>query len=170
MTTISTNFSTDDRIVELSDKEFWLISDLVRERFGINLTDKKKALVRGRLNSLVKSQGFSTFEEYYKKIIDDTTGGSLLSLIDRISTNHSFFFREADHFDFLTTTALPEILQSLKEHTRSNVLRIWCAGCAAGEEPYTLAMVLAEFFGMDLVKWDVGILATDIALGWGEAT
>ncbi len=164
MTTISTSFSTDDGIVELSDKEFWLISDLVHERFGINLTDKKKALVRGRLNSLVKSQGFSTFEEYYKRIVDDTTGGGLLTLIDRISTNHSFFFREADHFDFLTTSALPEILQSLKEHTRSNTLRIWCAGSAAGEEPYTLAMVLTEFFGMDLVKWDVGILATDISV------
>ena len=110
MTTISTNFSSEG-IIPLSDKEFRLISDLVYERFGINLTDQKKALVRGRLNKLVKSLGFSNFGDYYKTVIDDTTEDSLLSMIYRISTNHSFLFREAVHFDFLTTVALPEICQ-----------------------------------------------------------
>jgi len=162
MTTISKDFSADG-VIQLTEKEFRLISDLVRTRFGINLTDKKKALVRGRLHSQVKSMGFSTFEEYYKTVIEDTTGGNLLSLIDRISTNHSFFFREADHFSFLITAALPEIIQKL-EAQKSNDLRIWCAGCAGGEEAYTIAMALTEFFGSDLYRWDVGILATDISV------
>ena len=162
MTTISTNFSAEG-IIPLSDKEFRLISDLVYERFGINLTDQKKALVRGRLNKLVKSLGFSNFGDYYKTVIDDTTGNSLLSLVDRISTNHSFMLREGCHFDFVTTVVLPEICKKLSEQ-RSNELRIWCAGCAAGEEPYTLAMVLTDFFGLDLYKWDIGILATDISV------
>jgi chemotaxis protein methyltransferase CheR len=166
--TISTDSKTDfvpviDGTLQLTEKEFQLISDLVRERFGINLTEKKKALVRGRLNSLVKSKGFSSFGDYYKTVVNDTTGNSLLSLIDKISTNHSYFFREADHFKFLTDTVLPEILQRLGGQN-SNSLRIWCAGCAAGEEAYTVAMVLADFFGSDLSKWDIGLLATDISV------
>jgi chemotaxis protein methyltransferase CheR len=156
------NFNTDG-VIPLRDKEFRKISGLVYDRFGVNLTDKKKALVRGRLNSLIRSLGFTGFEDYYGAVTDDTTGAGLLSLIDRISTNHSFFFREADHFDFLTNKALPEIFENMKEQ-KSNDLRIWCAGCAAGEEAYTLAMVLKEFFNLDIAKWDLGILATDISI------
>ncbi len=161
MTTISENFDVGQAI-QLTEKEFRLISDLVYERFGINLTDKKKALVRGRLNSLVKSLGHNSFEQYYEAVVHDRTEKSLLSLVDRISTNHSFFFRETEHFDFLTATILPEICERLLEKG-SRELRIWCAGCAAGEEPYTIAMVLREFFGFDINKWDVGILGTDIS-------
>ncbi len=151
-----------DGIINLTEKEYRLISDLVYQRFGINLTDKKKALIRGRLNSLLKSKGFVSFEEYYEYVINDSSGSSLLSLIDRISTNHSYFFREAEHFDFLTDVVMPELVRSAERRGKREI-RIWCAGCAAGEEPYTLAMVLKEFFGADLVRWDVGILATDIS-------
>jgi chemotaxis protein methyltransferase CheR len=161
MTTNLANFKPDG-VIELTEKEFWQISELVHERFGINLTEAKRALVRGRLNSLVKSLGFSSFEDYYNTVIDDPTGESLLSLIDRISTNHSFFFRERDHFEFLESVALPEVGKRIEERGPKDI-RIWCAGCAAGEEAYTLAMVLAEFFGTELHKWDVGILATDIS-------
>ncbi len=162
----SVNFSTEG-IIRLSDKEFRMISELVYDRFGINLTDKKKALVRGRLNSLVKSQGFTDFKSYYQSVIEDKTEGSLLSLIDRISTNHSFFFREAEHFDVLTRKVLPELCRVLEEQStadRPAALRIWCAGSAAGEEPYTLAMVLAEYFGLKIERWDIGLLATDISV------
>ena len=151
-------------IIPLRDKEFRLISELVCERFGVHLTDKKRALVKGRLNSLIKARGFTSFQDYYDAVVSDPTGVDLLSLIDRISTNHSYFFRETDHFDVLTSRVLPEICRSLQEQ-RSNELRIWCAGCAAGEEPYTLGMVLREFFGLELYKWDIGILATDISTG-----
>ncbi len=150
-------------IIKLTDKEFRLISELVYERFGINLTDSKKALVRGRLNSLVRSLGFSSFGDYYESVIHDRTGDSLHFLIDRISTNHSYFFREMDHFVFIAERALPEICKKLKERASDGV-RIWCAGCAAGEEAYTLAMVLTEFFGLEILKWDIGILATDISI------
>ena len=146
----------------LSEREFQMISGLVRDRFGVNLTEKKKALVRGRLNSMVKAKGLSSFEELYREITEDSSGDGMLSLIDRISTNHSYFFRESDHFDYLTQTALPGLVSSRAGKSRK--LRFWCAGCAAGEEPYTLAMVLSEFFGSDLARWDIGILGTDISL------
>jgi chemotaxis protein methyltransferase CheR len=160
MMTILENFSVDGAI-RLTDKEFCLISELVYKRFGINLTEQKKALVRGRLNTLVKSQGFVNFEDYYNAVVDDRTEGSLLSLIDRISTNHSFFFRETDHFDFLKSIVLPDLFRKI-ERNKKTELRIWCAGCAAGEEPYTLAMVLHEFNAP--MEWDIGILATDISI------
>ncbi len=161
MTTITADYSANG-IIQLKEREFRLISELIYKKFGVNLTEKKKALVRGRLNTLVKSLGFDNFSDYYGSVVNDPTGGSLLSLIDRISTNHSYFFREGDHFDFLTKRALTEICESLKARGTRN-LRVWCAGCAAGEEPYTVAMVLKEFFALEHFQWEIGILATDIS-------
>jgi chemotaxis protein methyltransferase CheR len=149
-------------IVQISDREFRHISALVYEKFGINLTDKKKALVRGRLNKLIRGLGYKTFQEYYDSVVQDTTGRSLLELVDKISTNHSYFFRENEHFDYLETGILPRIAPQLKE--KNEDFRIWCAGCAAGEEAYTLAMVLLEYFGAAYFRGKPGILATDISL------
>lgn len=150
-------------IININDHEFALISRLVFEKFGINLTDKKKSLVQGRLNKLIKELGLRSFREYYDYVTKDVTGKSLTVLIDKISTNHSYFFRESSHFDFMIRTALPEIIHR-KETKMSKKLRIWCAGCAAGEEPYSISILLSEFFGSQIDEWDLGILATDISL------
>lgn len=149
-------------IIQINDHEFQLIAALVYEKFGIHLTDKKKALVRGRLNKLIRGLGYTTFEEYYNAVVQDPTGKSLLSLVDKISTNHSYFFRENEHFQFLETVALPSIEAIIREHNGD--FRLWCAGCAAGEEAYTLAMVLLEYFGKTSFKGKPGILATDISI------
>lgn len=150
-------------IIDLSDKEFQYISKLVYEKFGINLTDKKKTLVRGRLNKLLRELGFNDFDSYYHHIMNDKSGRSLLQLVDKVSTNHTFFFRENDHFEFLRDRVLPEMSQRL-ETGRTRDLRIWCAGCATGEEAYTLAIVLTEFFGPGFFTSGPPILATDISL------
>jgi len=145
----------------ISDKEFRLISKLVYELFGIVLTDKKKTLVIGRLQSELKKKGFKSFREYYDHILNDKSGKSLLTLIDKISTNHTFFFREADHFDFFEKEALPVMLSILKSR-RENELRIWCAGCSSGEEPYTLKMLINEYFSKTN-GWNIKLLSTDIS-------
>jgi chemotaxis protein methyltransferase CheR len=150
-------------LIGITDKEFKLISDIVYKKFGINLTEKKKSLVVGRLNKLIKSLGLKSFNDYYNKILDDTSNISLLSLIDAISTNHTFFYRENDHFQYLLNRALPGITKELIEKGDRD-LRVWCAGCATGEEAYTLAIILNEFFGYQINQWDVGILATDISV------
>jgi chemotaxis protein methyltransferase CheR len=150
-------------LIEITDNEFQLISNLVYERFGINLTDKKKGLVKGRLNKLLRELGFTSFKKYYDFVIEDKTGQSLLTLVDKISTNHSFFFREKAHFHYLNEVVLPQIVEEQK-HLKFKSLRIWSAGCAAGEEAYTVAIVLKEYFGLNLNDWDIGILATDISL------
>lgn len=159
MTTTLESFETDGAL-HLSDEAFKQIADLVYAQFGINLTDKKRALVRGRLGSLMRSKGFSTFEEYVESVRGDETSTSLLNLVDRISTNHSYFFREPEHFDYLCSEVLPEVFRL----RGSEDLRIWSAGCAAGEEPYTLAMVLAENFGSFAEAEKAPILATDISM------
>lgn len=166
-TQASNLYATDgynvEGIIQISESEFKKFAELVYSLFGINLTDKKKALVRGRLNKIIKTHGYKSFAEYYDAITSDTSGKSLLELVDKISTNHSYFFRENDHFDFMFSTALPEIAQRAAAENGRDI-KIWCAGCAAGEEAYTLAMVLVDFFGKEYFRGKKLLLATDISL------
>jgi chemotaxis protein methyltransferase CheR len=150
-------------LIPITDKEFFLISGLVYDKFGINLTEQKKPLIVGRLNKILRKSGFETFQEYFKYVSNDTTGRALSDLIDRISTNHSYFFREKDHFEFIRNTILPELIAG-KKLAGNKTLRIWSAGCAAGEEVYSLSILLHDYFGNSINAWDIGILATDISL------
>ena len=149
-------------MVLITEKEFKQISSLLYDNFGINLTDKKQTLVRGRLNKIIKTKGYETFTNYYNAIKEDRTGLLQIELADNLSTNHSYFFRENEHFKYLTSNTLPEIETSSGGKDPSE-LRIWCAGCAAGEEPYTLAILLKEYFGNRLSHINPVILATDIS-------
>lgn len=152
--------SNQFKVAVISDEEFNAIAKLVYDHFGIHLTDKKKTLVTGRLNSLLKQKNFKTFKELYDHILDDETGRALSDLINKISTNHTYFFRESDHFDLLKSTILSEV-SALTPQT--NDIRLWCAGCATGEEPYTLAMTANDFTQNHPGK-TVSILATDISM------
>jgi len=149
-------------IITINDKEFESISKLVYDHFGIKLTEKKRALVIGRLQKVLKKLGFHRFSDYYEHVVHDSSGLALSELINHISTNYTYFYREGKHFDFFFKTALPEIISKLKK-SRSNDIRIWCAGCSTGEEPYMLAMLLMEYLEKDYNLWNAGILATDIS-------
>jgi len=148
--------------MELTDQEYMLISRLVYEKSGIKLGDQKRSLIVGRLQKILRQQDFTSFKDYYEWVMKDTTGNALLTLIDRISTNHTFFYRESDHFEYFTSDVLPSIVKRLSEQRR-NGIRIWCPGCSTGEEPYTLAMLINQYLGWNMDHWDIGILATDIA-------
>jgi len=150
-------------MIEIDDIEFKKISNLVYDSFGINLTEKKKALVRGRLNKLILSLNFTSFSEYYKYVTDENEGQRLLDMVDKISTNHSYFFRESDHFTYLEDVVFPAICNSANSGPDRKI-RIWCAGCANGQEAYTLAIVIKEFFGDSFNRWKPAILATDISV------
>ncbi len=155
----------------ITDDEFETIRSLIYKQFGINLTDQKRSLVVGRLQKLMRTLGFTTFMQYLNYLENDKTKNALGELINRISTNHTFFFREKSHFDFFSNVTLPQTVERLKRGN-SKDLRIWCAGCATGEEAYTLVMLLFEFFGTQYGAWDAGLLATDIstaALGTAQA-
>jgi len=146
----------------ISDRDFRLIRDLVYKRFGINLTQEKRTLLVGRLGKLLRKQGFRSFQDYYKYLLADRTGRALDSLVNRISTNFTFFYRESEHFDFFLFPVLPEMVKRVSGENERD-LRVWCAGCSSGQEPYTLQMLMREYFGKRYAMWKAGLLATDIS-------
>ncbi|NLO18844.1 MAG: protein-glutamate O-methyltransferase CheR [Ignavibacteria bacterium] len=148
--------------IEITDKEFSALSSLVYNKIGIKLTEQKKTLLMGRLQKLLREYKFATFQEYYEYIINEKSGSALSELANYISTNHTFFYREHDHFEFFYQKALPEIERKLKS-TNTKDIRIWSAGCSSGEEPYTLIMLMLEYFGNNYYNYQAGILATDIS-------
>lgn len=148
--------------IKITDKEFNFIKKLVYDQFGIMLTEKKKSLVNGRLQQTIKNLGFNDFDSYFKYVLNDGTGNAVIELVNKITTNHTFFYRESDHFDYFTEKAFPELIIYLKQQ-KSKDIRIWSAGCSSGEEPYMLVMLMMEILGRDYSFWDAGILATDIS-------
>ncbi len=144
---------------ELTDKEFFMIRDYIKENYGINLADEKKSLIYSRLRSVLQQKGFEDFTQYFKYLVSDKTGEAVISFIDKITTNHTFFMREADHFYYFRDNVLPLIE---KKHSDTKDLRLWCAGCSSGEEPYTLQMIIQDYF-KSKPGWNTEILATDIS-------
>jgi chemotaxis protein methyltransferase CheR len=146
-------------MVTITQNEFQKLSNYIRTNYGIHLKEEKKSLLTGRLQQVLLQEGFNSFTEYYYHLIEDKSGSALSTFIDKITTNHTYFMRESDHFFYFQDTVLPY----LKQTVSSRDLRIWCAASSTGEEPYTLAMILDEFFGKEKPIWDTKILATDIS-------
>ena len=146
----------------LSEEEFRKIRELLHSGFGINLSEEKRTLVVGRLQKLLRDKGGIGFGEYYRQVVSDTTGREMSELINRLSTNHTFFNREKEHFEYFKSVSLPEAVARAKLRG-SRDIRVWCAASSTGEEPYMLAMIMREYFGQDFKNWDLGLLATDIS-------
>jgi chemotaxis protein methyltransferase CheR len=148
--------------VQLSESEFTKLSQLVYDRFGIYLPPEKRTMVTVRLQKVLRRMGMTTFHQYYEYLTTTNNNEALIEFANHITTNHTFFFREKDHFEFFSQHFLPEATTRLRMQ-RETDLRIWCAGCSSGEESYMLAMLLMEFFGTQYSQWKAGILATDIS-------
>jgi chemotaxis protein methyltransferase CheR len=138
--------------------EFMKLVNYMRDKYGVNL-EQKQTLVEGRLWSVLSQKGFSSLEEYFNFVMNDKTGEEEKTLLTRLTTNYTYFMREDQHYKFLVEAILPKLKASLRDRD----LRIWSAACSSGEEPYTTAMVLDDFFGADKKNWDCKILATDIS-------
>jgi chemotaxis protein methyltransferase CheR len=95
-------------------------------------------------------------------VLNDKTGEGINTLINRISTNHTYFYREKVHLEFFSRKVLPDLERTLSLQGEKNI-RILSCGCASGEEAYVLAMLLLEFFGLEKDKWKLGILGVDIS-------
>lgn len=142
----------------MRDSEFDFIRSLVYERSRINLSPDKRQLVSARLGKRLRATNLATVGEYCRLLKSMDATEELSHLIDAISTNHTFFFREMAHFDFLREKALPELTTRARAE-RWNRLRIWSAACSSGEEPYSIAMTLAE--NVPTLPWQIE--ATDIS-------
>lgn len=147
------------RLITLTENEFRKLTTYIKTNYGINLIEKK-TLIEGRLNNLLIEKGFHNYSDYMEYVLSDLSGNEISSLINKLTTNHTFFMREVSHFDYFKNVVLPY----LKNNCKDNDLRIWSAGCSSGEEPYTLSMIISDFFGNDKMYWNTKILATDISL------
>ncbi|OCN03174.1 chemotaxis protein CheR [Clostridium sp. W14A] len=142
-------------MIHLTDREFQELVDFIRGNFGINLS-KKRLLIEARLFSVLAEKNISSFTEYFSLIRSNPE--ELHTMMNRLTTNHTYFMREPRHFEFMKEVILPK----LTENRADKCLRIWSAGCSTGEEAYTAIMVMKEWFG-PCSGWDYRILATDIS-------
>ncbi len=147
---------------QITDAEFNQLRGFVKHHFGISLSDKKKKMVIGRLQRVLRNGGFASFKAYFDAELKNPSKDALQLLANRISTNYTYFNREPEHFDFLHSHIYPWIRAKNRGESRKR-LRMWCAASSTGQEPYMLAITQHEYFGPDLRQWDAGLLATDIS-------
>ena len=147
--------------IDLTREDYDRIRKFIYDQVGINLGDQKMQLVRSRLGKILRQRKFKSFGEYFDYVRKDKSGDEIVTLIDAISTNTTHLFRERQHFDFLAATVRNWIRDSKLMSQRSNEIRVWSAACSSGEEPYSIAMLLADVLGTSRVSFK--ILATDIS-------
>lgn len=139
-------------LASLTDSEFEQFKSWLYEAAGINLSQAKKALVAGRLGKRLKHHGLVSYGEYFRLIRQQSEAVEMQMALDLLTTNETYFFREPKHFDYLRLQILPKV-PPVKTY------RVWCAASSSGEEPYTIAMTLAE--GLPSTPWE--IVASDIS-------
>ncbi len=145
----------------LSDLQFQRVAALLVEHFGIDLPEHKRETIARRLHRLYAEGDFHSFDDFFSGTLGTPPEMRVLSeLIDRASTNHTYFWREPEHFRLFSEQVLPDLERRL---AAERDLRIWCAAAATGEEPVTLAMLTRAHFGFRARQWSLGVLATDIS-------
>lgn len=149
---------------EMSDRDFDRLSSVIQDTLGIKMPISKKLMLQSRLMRRMRTLGLSSYNEYCDHVLhSEGEDDELIHLLDLATTNKTSFFRESDHFQFMLDHALPSLVD-LPPVRASRSLSLWSAACSTGQEPYTLAMVVAEFLATHrLGDWDFTILATDIS-------
>ena len=145
--------------MQITDQEFYRIVRYVKAHYGINL-EQKRVLICGRLENYLVRNGYNSYDEYMNLVENNAGSKEAVNLINVLTTNHTYFMREFVHMEFLRDVILPELK---KKEAGSKDLRIWSAASSTGEEPYTIAMILADFFGLEHNQWDTKVLATDLS-------
>lgn len=125
----------------IADADYEFLCHVVYEQSRIHLGPDKRGLVTSRLGKRLRHLRLSTYAEYCRLLRSPEGPEELQFLIDRISTNHTHFFREMKHFSFLETVILPKWKEAF---SGSDPLRVWSSACSSGEEPYSIAIWLAE--------------------------
>lgn len=136
----------------ITDQEFALFQRLIHRLAGISLADSKRVLLVGRLTKRLRHYELDRFGDYYRLLSSGEHPLEVQMMVDLLTTNETYFFRESAHFDFLREVAAKR---------RGAPFRVWSGACSSGEEPYTMAMVLAETLGLN-APWE--IVASDISL------
>lgn len=149
----------EDKTIPMPDDVYRLLRDFVHDYCGIYFDDGSKFLLERRLSRRIEQHRLKSFEEYYHFLrYDRKREEELVILIDNLTTNETYFFRENAQLKAFSEEILPELRQVRADR---KTLRIWSAGCSTGEEPYTIAMLLLES-GDWWRDWQVEILGSDI--------
>jgi len=140
---------------DFNDQDFARVKKMVYDFAGIDLNESKKNLVYNRLSKRIRFLDQSSFKHYLDYVIEQGES-EFVHLINAITTNLTFFFRENHHFEYLTDKVIPQLI---KDNQTTKKIRIWSAGCSTGEEPYSIAIILKESVP---AGWDARVIATDL--------
>lgn len=143
----------------ITDQDFRQIVSYVSNRYGIDLS-QKRILVNGRLETYFLHNQYDSCADFMQKVLSEPGGQEAENLINILTTNHTYFMRETMHFEYLRREVLPYLE---KKESVSKDLRVWSAASSTGEEPYTLAMLMMDYFGLSHRQWNTQVLATDIS-------
>lgn len=142
----------------LDKDDFEYVSSLVLKRSAIVLEPEKNYLVESRLMPLARKEGFSTISELVTKTRSNSLGILTQKIVEAMTTNETSFFRDVNPFDALRKNVLPELFAKRPDRQ----LQIWCGASSTGQEPYTIAMILKEYFA-SYTDWKISIVATDLS-------
>ncbi|MFP4431855.1 MAG: CheR family methyltransferase [Spirochaetaceae bacterium] len=149
------------RTTPLTDAQFKRLGHYIESELGIRMPPAKRVMLESRLQKRIRALGLGGFEEYLEFVFqEEQADGELLHMIDAVTTNKTDFFREADHFDYLLGTLLPE--RYADGWGKGRPFRVWSSASSTGEEPYTLAITLEEFAAQHR-DFEYKILGTDIS-------
>lgn len=150
---------SDSAPTSMSAETFKLLRDLIYEQTGIHFQDTKKYLLESRLQGRLAACHCKSFEDYYRFLKGDPyRDREFTTLYASVTTNETFFFRDDAQVDTFMKIIVPAAVERNKDKRQ---LRIWSAACSTGDEPYTLAILLAQH--APLASWAIDILATDIS-------
>lgn len=142
----------------ITNQEFERIAAFVKRKAGIDLSEKK-VLVQGRLDNYIQKSRYESLTEFMNLVEKFPAGAEAEILMNALTTNHTYFWREYEQFLYLKQNVFPELK---RRKIAQKDWRIWCAASSTGEEPYTLAMLCMDYLGLEHSQWDTKILATDI--------
>jgi chemotaxis protein methyltransferase CheR len=140
--------------------DFDFIKDMLYARSGLVITPDKAYLLESRLNPVAKQHNLLNLDDLIQKLRFSPPPILIKDVVEAMTTNETSFFRDLKPFDLFENTIMPHMLT---ERAAKKSIRIWCAACSSGQEPYSLAMILREKFGAKIAGWKIEIVATDIS-------
>ena len=143
----------------ISDAEFHYIKDFIYQQAAIDLEPGKAYLVESRLQPIARREGFASLSDMIAKLRAQPANGLNRLVVEAMTTNETYFFRDVHPFELLKTKVLPELI---KRRAAQRQINIWCAAASSGQEPYSIMMLLREHFP-ELSTWKINFTATDIS-------
>lgn len=144
---MSSSVEHDFSLKEVSSEAYQAIRDFIYQEAGIDLGTSKQMLVGARLNKRLRYHRLDSFDQYVALLSDKINVNERQMAVDLLTTNETYFFREAEHFEVLKN-------EVLAQHPKERFFRLWSAASSSGEEAYSIGMVLDDYFGL-LVKWEI---------------